>query len=52
MAAGTRHATSPGPVTQAGPGTATLVLILGALTALGPLSMDMYLPALPSSAGT
>ena len=29
-----------------------LVLVLGALTALGPLSIDMYLPALPSlSAG-
>ena len=48
MADGTRCATAPGPVTQTGPGTGTLVLILGALTALGPLSMDMYLPALPA----
>lgn len=29
-------------------GRARLVLILGALTALGPLSIDMYLPALPA----
>lgn len=28
-------------------GTVWLVLILGSLTAFGPLSMDMYLPALP-----
>jgi DHA1 family bicyclomycin/chloramphenicol resistance-like MFS transporter len=28
-----------------------LVLVLGALAALGPLSMDMYLPGLPSMAG-
>src|ERR1700744_457439 len=26
----------------------TLILILGALSAFGPLSMDMYLPGLPS----
>nr|WP_245736868.1 multidrug effflux MFS transporter [Micromonospora pattaloongensis] len=31
------------------PGT-TLLVILGALTAAGPLSMDMYLPALPEMA--
>jgi MFS transporter, DHA1 family, multidrug resistance protein len=48
MAAGTRRVRTPGPVAQTGPGTATLVLILAALTALGPLSMDMYLPALPA----
>jgi hypothetical protein len=44
MAAGTQRGGTPGPATQTGPGTATLVLIFGALTALGPLSMDMYLP--------
>src|SRR5437764_10278391 len=31
-----------------GPRRAHLVFILGALTAFGPLSIDMYLPALPS----
>lgn len=30
------------------PRPATLALILGALTALGPLSVDMYLPSLPT----
>lgn len=35
---------SPAPAASAGRG---LVLILGALTALGPLAIDMYLPALP-----
>lgn len=30
------------------PNPATLALILGALTALGPLSIDMYLPSLPT----
>ena len=30
------------------PRPATLALILGALTALGPLSIDMYLPSLPT----
>ena len=30
------------------PRRAWLVFILGALTAFGPLSIDMYLPALPS----
>lgn len=29
------------------PGRTTLVLVLGALSAFGPLSIDMYLPALP-----
>jgi MFS transporter, DHA1 family, multidrug resistance protein len=30
------------------PGTARLALVLGAFVALGPLTIDMYLPALPS----
>ncbi|XXY53906.1 Bcr/CflA family multidrug efflux MFS transporter [Sorangium sp. So ce269] len=34
------------PVTRKSPGF--LALILGALTALGPLSIDMYLPSLPA----
>ncbi|WP_437810502.1 multidrug effflux MFS transporter [Sorangium sp. So ce1078] len=34
------------PVTRRSPGF--LALILGALTALGPLSIDMYLPSLPT----
>ena len=29
------------------PGTFALTLLLSLLTALGPLSMDMYLPSLP-----
>ena len=29
------------------PGTFALTLLLSFLTALGPLSMDMYLPSLP-----
>ncbi len=33
---------------QPRPRAATLALILGALTALGPLSIDMYLPSLPT----
>ncbi len=33
---------------QPRPRPATLALILGALTALGPLSIDMYLPSLPT----
>ena len=32
------------------PSTARLTLILGALTAFGPLSVDMYLPSLPAIA--
>lgn len=42
-----------GPVTAAGPEGAAyyrLALILGALTAMGPLAIDMYLPALPTIA--
>ncbi|HTP91693.1 MAG TPA: MFS transporter, partial [Xanthobacteraceae bacterium] len=30
------------------PGTFALTLLLSLLTALGPLSMDMYLPSLPA----
>ena len=33
------------------PSTGRLVVILGALSAFGPLSMDMYLPGLPSLTG-
>jgi DHA1 family bicyclomycin/chloramphenicol resistance-like MFS transporter len=36
--------------TPATPSTARLTLILGALTAFGPLSIDMYLPSLPTIA--
>jgi DHA1 family bicyclomycin/chloramphenicol resistance-like MFS transporter len=32
---------------SAAPGRTTLVVVLGALSAFGPLSIDMYLPALP-----
>ncbi|MFP2912205.1 multidrug effflux MFS transporter [Pyxidicoccus sp. 3LFB2] len=40
--------TSPSPDTPAAPrGTFRLELLLGALTAFAPLSIDMYLPALP-----
>ncbi|WP_437687640.1 multidrug effflux MFS transporter [Sorangium sp. So ce176] len=38
--------TSSPPATRKSPGF--LALILGALTALGPLSIDMYLPSLPT----
>lgn len=33
-----------------GPSTARLAILLGALTAIGPLTIDMYLPALPTIA--
>jgi MFS transporter, DHA1 family, multidrug resistance protein len=36
------------PVPQWRPSTARLALLLGALVALGPLTIDMYLPALPT----
>ncbi|UUZ80139.1 hypothetical protein LJK88_34995 [Paenibacillus sp. P26] len=29
----------------------TMAIVLGSLTAFGPLSIDMYLPALPTLAG-
>ena len=32
------------------PGTLSLTMLLAMLTALGPLSMDMYLPSLPDIA--
>ncbi|WP_433409670.1 multidrug effflux MFS transporter [Saccharomonospora azurea] len=40
------HSTPPGPTTRP-PRTARYALLLGGLTAFGPLSIDMYLPALP-----
>ncbi|MEU9836061.1 multidrug effflux MFS transporter [Streptosporangium sp. NPDC048047] len=45
-------AASTGPVEAAPAGRrrGTLLLILGALSAIGPLSIDMYLPALPAIA--
>lgn len=48
--------TSPAPATAAAPeedarARLKLVLVLGALIALGPLTIDMYLPALPSITG-
>ncbi|WP_235999811.1 Bcr/CflA family multidrug efflux MFS transporter [Qaidamihabitans albus] len=50
----TRTASRPGAVDESGsrrpPGTARYALVLGGLTAFGPLSVDMYLPALPSMA--
>jgi DHA1 family bicyclomycin/chloramphenicol resistance-like MFS transporter len=36
------------PLTQSRPYALTWIMLLGLLTALGPLSIDMYLPALPS----
>ena len=33
--------------TRAAPGRARMIVVLGALVALGPLTIDMYLPALP-----
>ena len=38
-------------VAPTGRGRLRLVLILGALIALGPLTIDMYLPALPTIVG-
>lgn len=35
------------PSVAATPGRARMILVLGALVALGPLTIDMYLPALP-----
>lgn len=37
-----------GEEARAAPGRPTLIVILGALSAFGPLSMDMYLPGLPT----
>jgi MFS transporter, DHA1 family, multidrug resistance protein len=36
--------------TPLGPGTARLVIVLGSMNAIGPLSIDMYLPAFPEIA--
>ncbi len=44
-----RPATAPLPATGR-PGTARTALTLGAFVALGPLTVDMYLPALPTIA--
>lgn len=41
------HATPPAPVAAARRAGLLVTLVLGGLTALPPLSMDMYLPALP-----
>ncbi|ALO07907.1 Putative bicyclomycin resistance protein [Streptomyces venezuelae] len=51
------HITESAPIAPAGPVTAArrvgllVTLVLGGLTALPPLSMDMYLPALPEVTG-
>ncbi|WP_426368722.1 Bcr/CflA family multidrug efflux MFS transporter [Streptomyces sp. E-08] len=46
------HITEPAPVVTTARRTGLLVtLVLGGLTALPPLSMDMYLPALPEVTG-
>lgn len=53
MSARTAERTSTGHETGFGaprPSTARYALILGGLTAFGPLSVDMYLPALPTMA--
>lgn len=47
VAPATPHAPAAGPGAGAG-GTLRFVLVLGALIALGPLTIDMYLPAFPS----
>ena len=39
---------APGP--RSGPGTVRLVIVLGSMNAIGPLSIDMYLPAFPEIA--
>jgi DHA1 family bicyclomycin/chloramphenicol resistance-like MFS transporter len=39
---------SPAPAHVARPGAARLALVLGAFVAIGPLTIDMYLPALPT----
>jgi MFS transporter, DHA1 family, multidrug resistance protein len=40
--------TVPAPVPAARPGAARIALTLGAFVAIGPLTIDMYLPALPT----
>ena len=44
----TLQRTAPPVVAPTGWGRLRLVLVLGALIALGPLTIDMYLPALPT----
>ncbi len=46
--AGTTAETASPASTTRPPRTARYALILGGLTAFGPLSIDMYLPALPA----
>ncbi|MGY0005908.1 multidrug effflux MFS transporter [Micromonospora sp. I033] len=43
-----RTAARPTVEPPANPGGATLLVLLGTLTAIGPLSLDMYLPAFPA----
>src|ERR1022692_4662599 len=50
MAAGREAEGDAGPRPAASAGHARLVLILGALSSFAPLSIDMYLPALPAMA--
>jgi MFS transporter, DHA1 family, multidrug resistance protein len=45
------EAVAPGAARGAGLPRGLLLLILGALSAIGPLSIDMYLPALPAIGG-
>ena len=43
---------APSPTTTASPpGAARTALVLGAFVAIGPLTIDMYLPALPTITG-
>ncbi|MFD0531135.1 hypothetical protein ACFQ1I_38370 [Kitasatospora arboriphila] len=51
-ASATASAASPAGSAAPGPGRRLrLIVVLGALSAFGPLSLDMYLPALPALAG-
>jgi DHA1 family bicyclomycin/chloramphenicol resistance-like MFS transporter len=43
-----RHAAAPLPARSERPGAARTALVLGAFVAIGPLTIDMYLPALPT----
>jgi DHA1 family bicyclomycin/chloramphenicol resistance-like MFS transporter len=43
--------TAPAPARGPRPSTVQLVIVLGAVNAIGPLSIDMYLPAFPEIAG-
>ncbi|MGW1198930.1 multidrug effflux MFS transporter [Streptomyces sp. NPDC002536] len=47
----TRRPRIPTPTSAPAPASLVVTLVLGALTALPPLSMDMYLPALPEVTG-